>query len=174
MGKNVPIRLSPIQSNTPGIVKAKERRDHNDIGGTNMATTSMVFSSSNHVYPQSTFIAKSEGPTSGHIRKNSSFSSKPNSNTGGLVGFRKSLASKRISDKATKLISDTRRVSSISSYKSACRHWAGWSGKWKVDPCRCPLMFVLDYLSDMFEKGLAYRTINVHRSAISAHHEPLH
>ena len=29
-------------------------------------------------------------------------------------------------------------------------------------------------MSDLFEKGLAYRTINVHRSAMSAHHEPLH
>ena len=26
----------------------------------------------------------------------------------------------------------------------------------------------------MFERGLAYRTINVHRFAISAYHEPLH
>ena len=79
MGKNVPIRLSPIQSNTPSIVEAKEKRDHNDIGGTNMAITSMVFSSSEHVYPQYYFIATSERPTSGHIRKNSSISSKSNS-----------------------------------------------------------------------------------------------
>ena len=64
--------------------------------GTNMAITSMVFSSSEHVYPQSTFIATSERSTSVHIRKKSK--------TGGLVGFRKSLASKDISDKAAKLI----------------------------------------------------------------------
>ena len=61
------------------IVEAKEKRDHNDIGGTNMAITSMVFSSSEHVYPQYYFIATSERPTSGHIRKNSSISSKSNS-----------------------------------------------------------------------------------------------
>ena len=171
MGKNVPICPSPIQPNTPGIIKGKERRDHNDIGGTNMAIASMVFSSSEHVYPQSIFITTSERPTSGPIRKNSSFSSKPNSKTGGLVGFRKSLASKDISDKAAKLISDSRRESSISSYESAWRQWAGWCGEPKVDPFRCPLKFVLDYLSDLFEKGLAYRKINVHRSAISTYHE---
>ena len=33
---------------------------------------------------------------------------------------------------------------------------------------------VCSRLFDLFEKGLAYRTINVHRSAISAYHEPLH
>ena len=174
IGKNVPICLSPFQPKTQGIIKGKERRDHNDIGSTNMAIISMVFSSSEHVYPQSIFITISERPTFGPIRKNSSFSSKPNSKTSDLVGFRKSLASKGISDKAAKLISDSRRESSISSYESARRQRADWCGKRKVDLFRCPLKFVLDYLSDLFEKGLAYRTINVHRTAISAYHEPLH
>ena len=152
MGKNVPICLSPIQPNTQGIVEVKQRRDHNDIGGTNMAITSIVFSS----YPQSTFIATSERPTSGNI------------------GLRKSFASKGISGKAAKLISDSRRESPISSYESARRQRAGWCGKRKVDLFRCPLKFVLDYLFDMLKKGLAYRAINMHRSAISACHEPLH
>ena len=119
MDKNVPICFSPIQPNTPGIIKSKERRDKNDIGGTNMAIISMVFSSSEHLYSQSIFITTSERPISGPIRKNSSFSSKPNSKTGGLVGFWKSSASKGISDKAAKLISDSRGLSSISSYGSA-------------------------------------------------------
>ena len=45
--------------------------------------------------------------------------------------------------------------------------------KRKVDPFRCRLKFVLDYLS-MFEKGLAHKTIKVHRSTIYAYHESLH
>ena len=65
IGKNVSICISPIQPNTSGIVETKERSDHNDIGGTNKAITSMVFSSSEHVYPQSAFINTLEGPTSG-------------------------------------------------------------------------------------------------------------
>ena len=64
MGKNAPICLSPIQPNTLGIVKAKDRRDHNDIGSTIMAITSMIFSSYEHVYPQFTFIATLQRPTS--------------------------------------------------------------------------------------------------------------
>ena len=88
--------------------------------------------------------------------------------------FEKSLASKGISDKAAKLISDSRRGSSISSYELAWRQWAGWCGKREVDPFQCPLKFILDYLPDLFGKGLEYRTINVHRSAISAYNVPLH
>lgn len=115
MGKNVPMCLSSIQPNTLGIVETKKIRDHNNIGGINMAIRNIVFSSSEHAYPQSAFIATSEGPTSGQIRENSSFTSKPDSKTGGLVGFRKSLASKAISDKAAKLISGSRRKIPISS-----------------------------------------------------------
>ena len=89
MDKNVLICISPIQSNTLGIIKGKERSDHNDIGDTNMAIASMIFSYSEHVYPQSVFVTTSEKPTSGPIRKTSSFSSKANSKIGGLVGFRK-------------------------------------------------------------------------------------
>ena len=146
MDKNVLICISPIQPNTLGIIKGKERSDHNDIGDTNMAIASMIFSSSEHVYPQSVFVNTSERPTSGPIRKTSSFSSKPNSKTGGLVDFRKSLASKGISDKAAKLISDSRRGSSISSYESTWRQWAGWCGKREVNLFQCPLKSVLDCL----------------------------
>ena len=90
-----------------------------------------------------------------------------------LVGFQKSMASRVNSDKAAKLISDSRRESSVSSYESAWRQWTGWYGKRKFVPFRCPLKFVVDHLSDMFEMGLAYRATDVHRSTISASHEPL-
>ena len=126
MGKNVPVCLSPIQTNTPVIVKTKERKDHNDIGGTNTVITSIMFSSSEHVYPQSTFIATSKGSTSGHITKNLSFSSKPDSNTGSLVGFRKPLSPKGTSNKASKLISGSRKESLISSHESVWRQWDGF------------------------------------------------
>ena len=53
LGKMIIIGKKPktTQPNTSGIVEAKEERNHNDIGGTNMAIPSMVFSSSEHVYP---------------------------------------------------------------------------------------------------------------------------
>ena len=172
MAKNVPICLYPIQPNTLGIIKAKQRRDHNDIGGTNMAITSMVFSSSEHLFPQSISLPHRKDLLLDPFRKSHRLI--VNQTLGGLVGFRRSLASKGISDKAAKLILDSRGEISISSYELAWRQWAGWCGKRKVDPFRCSLKFVRDCLSDLFEKGLAYRTINVHRSAIWAYHEPLH
>ena len=73
---------------------------------------------------------------------------------------------KAFQTKLLQLISDFGRGSLIYFYESAWRQWAGWCGKREVDLFQCLLKFVLDYLPDLFEKGLAYRTINVHRSAI--------
>ena len=46
-------------------------------------------------------------------------------------------------------------------------------GKWKVDSFRCPLKFVLDYLSDLFQRRLVYKKTNINRFTISAYYEPL-
>ena len=40
-----------------------------------------------------------------------------------------------------------------------------------VNPFRCTLVSILDYLTSLFEDGLEYNTIGVHRSAISAYQE---
>ena len=45
-----------------------------------------------------------------------------------------------------------------------------WCSSRGADPFKCPLNFVLDFLSELYEKGLQQRTIGVHRSAISAYH----
>ena len=40
-----------------------------------------------------------------------------------------------------------------------------------VDAFRCDVKKILDYLIFLFEKGYKYRTIECHRSAISAFHD---
>ena len=45
------------------------------------------------------------------------------------------------------------------------------TGVIKVNPFQCILVSILDYITSLFEEGLEYNTIGVHRSAISAYHE---
>ena len=49
--------------------------------------------------------------------------------------------------------------------------WASWCDKQKVDPFRCTLKWVLDFLAELLEQGYQYRSVCGHRSAISAFHE---
>lgn len=82
----------------------------------------------------------------------------------------KKLSWSGISESASKLIANPRRESSSGSYESAWRKWVGWCHRRHVDPISCDLIPILDFLGEMFDAGYEYRTINSHRSAISAFH----
>ena len=56
-----------------------------------------------------------------------------------------------------------------SAWKQFCR----WCHKKSVNPFSCHLDSILPCLSDLYEKGLQYKTINSHRSAISMTHLPI-
>ena len=42
-----------------------------------------------------------------------------------------------------------------------------------MDPFRAPVVDMVNYVSERFDKGDSYRTLNSHRSAISAFHVPV-
>ena len=64
----------------------------------------------------------------------------------------------------------SRRPGSVAGYELAWSKWVSWCCRQQIDPVCVPLSGILNYLSTLFEKGLQYRTINLHRSAISAYH----
>jgi hypothetical protein len=56
------------------------------------------------------------------------------------------------------------------NYLSAWKKFHRWCCEQQVDPISCPLSYVINYLSHLFDTNLEYNTIAVHRSAISAQH----
>ena len=89
---------------------------------------------------------------------------------GGLADFRKRLVSEGVSKRAAQLISNARSEGTKSSYESAWKKFNSWCGQRKVNPFHSPIQAVLDFLAELFDQGLAYRTIGCYRSAISAYH----
>ena len=100
-----------------------------------------------------------------------SINNKQNIKISGLDGFRQRLLAKVISQRVSKLISNTRRQGSLSNYDLSWSKWASRCGERKTDPFRRAIGKVLDYLSYLFDSGYEYRTIGCHRSAISSYHE---
>ena len=80
---------------------------------------------------------------------------------------------KGISEKATQLISGARTRGTKKAYESSWRRWGSWCSQRKIDPVRCPIKDIVEFLTDCFDEGQEYRTINKHRSAISALHEEI-
>ena len=51
--------------------------------------------------------------------------------------------------------------------------WSGWCPEKQEDPVSCNISCFLEFVSELFDSGLQYRTINVYRSARSVFHLPV-
>ena len=135
-----------------------------------MAVSSMVPNPSENCNIETTSFAT---PSTSSIKppgSDTSVNNKQNIKTSGLDGFRPKLLATGISERASQLISSTKRHGSLSNYNLSWSKSAGWCGERKIDPFRCAISKVLDYLSYLFDLGYKYRTVGCHRSVISTYH----
>lgn len=74
----------------------------------------------------------------------------------------------QLSQKAEDLIYNSWGKGTKASYYSAWKKWSSWCDRREIDPFSAPVAQVLEFLTYLFNEGFQYRTINVHRSAISS------
>ena len=77
-----------------------------------------------------------------------------------MDGLRARLQKEGVSRKASNLIIKSRRSSSNSNYKSAWGKWDNWCAERKIDPFCSNIKQILEFLSQLFQNELQYRTIN--------------
>ena len=108
-----------------------------------------------------------------------SLSATPSSSAGppvisGLDGYRQNLLADGISEQTSELLrSHSWRTGTAGAYNSAWKQWSSWCRPRKIDPFCSSVASVADYLTELLKQGKSYRTINSHRSAISAFHPPI-
>ena len=78
-----------------------------------------------------------------------------------------------VSQSAQRLVEASWRGSTEKRYGGAWRQWLSWCNKRTIPATSPSLSDVLDYLASLFDKGAQYRTINLHRSALSATLRPI-
>ena len=89
-----------------------------------------------------------------------------------VASIRQSLLSQNISERVSKILLASRKERTEKQYESAWKQFCRWCHKKSVNLFSCHLDSILLYLSDLYEKGLQYRTIDSNRSAISMTHLP--
>ena len=144
-----------------------------DYCDTNMADTALVQPTFTALHSSTSLTTQLAKHSSFSEKGKTSFDQKQNIKTGGMVNFRQKLQETGISETAATLITNSRRSGSLSGYESAWRKWSSWCSSRQVDPFHCDLTFILNFLADSYKEGLAYNTINVYRSTISAYHDPI-
>ncbi|XP_071797703.1 uncharacterized protein [Asterias amurensis] len=81
---------------------------------------------------------------------------------------RENLQSQGISQHAADIIISSWRTSTKKSYRSAIQKWVLFCARTKSDPLRATVAVILDCLTEEFDKGSSYSTLNTLRSALSA------
>ena len=72
-----------------------------------------------------------------------------------------------IPDNVTEILLSASSQSTRETYQSAWRRWSGWCVNKKIDPLSAPLTDILLFLTECFNSGAAYRSVNVACSALS-------
>ena len=92
------------------------------------------------------------------------------SHIGRVAAVRRCLGQFKLSQRVSDIIKSSWRSGTQAQYKSAWSKWSSWCAEKQKDPVSCDISCFLEFLSELFDSGLQYRTINVYRSAISASH----
>ena len=154
----------PFQSDKSNSEKGASRKGRvNDNTYTNMANTTLVYTSVRDVNTVPTAVGTIARSTVRSSRKQIPFSSKQETNISGLKSYRKSLEMEGILSNAVKLISQSKRPGSIISYKSGWSKWTGWCVREKIEQFCAHLSKIVNYLSTLFDEDLQYRAENAHR-----------
>ena len=90
-----------------------------------------------------------------------------------LAAVRQCFSKYQVSERVSKIIFASWHSGTESQYKPCWGKWHGWCMEWKINPVSCNLNFVLEFSIDLYYQNYQYRTINVHRSTISASHLPI-
>ena len=93
------------------------------------------------------------------------------SSTSRMACIRESYGAKGLSDRVVSIMQMSWRTSTESAYSSVWRRWSSWCAQRQADPVSAPLNVILDYLTQLYQEGKQYRTINTARSAISMTHD---
>ena len=122
-----------------------------------MANSALVCTTSKNVCTATIFSASYKKFVSKSIGQKSSSSRNRVTVISGVEGFRQSLQMEGISSNAAKLISHLRRKSA--NYESAWCQWTSWCNERQINPFQALVNYIINFLSEKFDKGLQYRTL---------------
>ena len=134
-------------------------------GSTLLEDPSMVSSTCRDACGYSSFAA-ARAYNSRAVSKLRLSGGKENSTTGRVQGIRMRL-------KTENIIMASWRSKTDANYDSAWRKWQEWFSNKSVYPFAADLPSILSFLADQYKEGIAYRSLNCYRSALSSAHLPV-
>ena len=85
-----------------------------------------------------------------------------------LADYRKSVSKVSFSEETFSFISSSWTTGTLSRYNSCWNKWSNWCQERGLDTVIFPIDQLLEFLTHLINLRLAYKAINLHRSAISS------
>ena len=167
------IRFSPVLSDRSVHRKTPRREMRNSSSDTGLADPGVVSPSHVHVDSESPVITDNGQSVDVSDRGRSPIGVQRDSHSNRMEAIRGRFEAIGLSENVKNLLFGSFRDGTNRSYESAWNKWVSWCCEREITPISASLSQFLEYLSWMYENKYEYRTINVHRSAISSVLPPL-
>ena len=173
-GRSVNVCIPSFQLDPEMPAKGDRGQSSSSVCGSSLEVQTMV---SNIFGPSDrSAISTANGPSlsSSSLGESAMSSSQsPQLQVSRMASIRQSLLSQNIPERVSKILLACWKERTVKQYESAWKQFCHWCHKKSVNSFSCNLDSLLLYLSDLYERGLRYRTINSHRSAISMTRLPI-
>ena len=159
--------ISTFQLNLETTGQAEKRRERVYFGGSNMDNPVLVSCCYGDANRQSLHSSKGT-KTFDSTRSGESTPTREEVKSHDISVIRETLQKRKISTRSASIIMASWRSGTQKQYNMYIQKWFCYCGKREISGFQVSLSEVLDFLADLFEKGLKYSAINSARSALSA------
>ena len=157
-------------SNIVSICKDSQRQGQGHFGSSSVVNTTVVPSDTSTTVQCSMFTSQERRSGDFPITEGVHHANR-GTPTSRLAIVRQQCQSGGLSTDASRLLTASWRNKTTSSYESLFKKWDRWCMERSRDPIRGPIGDVANFLSELFQEGYQYRSLNAYRSAISSVHE---
>ena len=160
--------ISSFQPDNMCITESQRGSCRGHCSGTTMANAALVSCNHDHASTKTLSVAEKPSPALPETSAKNAASSSQETTAPSMSLVWKSLKFQGISDKAAHIIINSWRVGTKRQYQTCLKKWEEFCGKQQIDPVRPTLTMILDFLTELYEQGQQYSSLNTARSALSS------
>ena len=158
-----PLHVSSLQSDSKMSSENNRRQGNCSFNNTSLAVKTMVSDATESPIQQASSITtQSTNIETAMVSNHTSSVSEQEVSSSRLAFVRRSFKHQKFSERVCKILQASWKPGTEKQYQSAWKQFFSWCSQRSCDPFSCSLNIILDYLVDLFYKGLEYRTINSH------------
>ena len=152
--------IPSLQLNREVHTEGPPRTQYHHNSSSLVALPSMVPSPDGILGRASSATAQSQRPAKEPIKPDTSTARARKPAASRLQNIRRQHTETGVSAKASDLLLAGWSKATNTAYQSGWARWSCWCSEREVDPISCSIQPFIDFLADLYEEGLQYRTIN--------------